>query len=281
LGALNVTILGDLYRGAERTTAMGYNASVLSVGTGLYPALGGALAVFGWYFPFFLPLLAIPVALAVLFMLDNPEPHVTGKLGEYLRETMRAALRPQVLTLFAAGVVTFVLIYGPYLTFFPFLLTQSFDASPVFIGVVMSVTSLATGVAAYRLGALAARFSERSLVKAGFALYVAALATIPLASNVWLLGVPILLFGVANGINVPSFLAILSGYAPTEYRAAFMSLNGTVLRLGQTVGPVLFGVIYVVFGLPATFYAGGVLALGMVGLLHVAFGDGVPPKAAR
>lgn len=38
LGALNVTVIGDLYSGKERTTAMGYNASVLSIGTATYPA---------------------------------------------------------------------------------------------------------------------------------------------------------------------------------------------------------------------------------------------------
>ncbi len=80
LGALNVTIVSDLYAGSARTTAMGYNASVLSIGTGVYPALGGSLAALGWFFPFFLPALALPIALFVLFVLDNPEPHVRGSL---------------------------------------------------------------------------------------------------------------------------------------------------------------------------------------------------------
>lgn len=60
LGSLNLTLIGDLYGAKSRTAAMGYNASVLSVGTGSYPTIGGALALFGWSYPFLLPLLALP-----------------------------------------------------------------------------------------------------------------------------------------------------------------------------------------------------------------------------
>ena len=49
LGALNLTLIGDLYSGNQRATAMGYNGSVLSIGTAFYPAVGGALAVIGWH----------------------------------------------------------------------------------------------------------------------------------------------------------------------------------------------------------------------------------------
>jgi MFS family permease len=264
IGAINVTLLGDLYRGVNRAAAMGYNASVLSVGTGIYPAVGGALAVLGWYFPFFLPILALPVALAVVLVLENPEPSVEGTLAQYVRVTLRAVWRPQVLTLFVTSVVTFVLIYGSFLAFLPFLLEESFAASPMFIGAVMSATSIATAIVSFMLGDLAQRFGTRALVKAGFVLYAVSLAAIPLATSVWALGVPILLFGVANGLNIPSVLTILNGYAPDQYRAAFMSLNGTVLRLGQTLGPVLVGVAVEVVGLRQSFWVSAAVALAML-----------------
>ena len=63
LGSLNATLIGDLFEGQRRTQAMGYNASVLSVGTALYPSLGGALALLGWYVPFALPIVGLGVAL--------------------------------------------------------------------------------------------------------------------------------------------------------------------------------------------------------------------------
>jgi ACDE family multidrug resistance protein len=69
LGAINVTLIGDLFSGRERTAALGYNSTVLSVGTASYPAIGGALATLGWFYPFALPIAAIPIALLVFFSL--------------------------------------------------------------------------------------------------------------------------------------------------------------------------------------------------------------------
>ncbi|MFQ5703556.1 MAG: MFS transporter [Gemmatimonadales bacterium] len=270
LGALNVTMVADLFAGHDRSAAMGYNASVLSIGTGLYPAIGGSLALLGWYYPFFLPLLALPVALAVLLALDNPEPEAGGSLREYIAVTLKAVWQPQVLALFASSVITFVLIYGSFLTYFPFLLTSSYAASPAFIGLVMSLASVATAITAFKVGTLSERFGSRILVKVGFALYVVALAGIPFARSLWSLALPILLFGVANGLNIPSIMTILTGFAPSEYRAAFMALNGTLLRLGQTLGPVIVGVAVQAFGMSGSFVASSVLALAMLlGLMMV------------
>ena len=76
MGAMNVTLIGDLlYSERELTAALGYNSSVLNVGTASYPAIGGALATFRWFYPFALPLVAIPIGFLVLFSLNNPEPH--------------------------------------------------------------------------------------------------------------------------------------------------------------------------------------------------------------
>lgn len=267
LGAINVTLLGDLYRGAERVTAMGYNASVLSIGTGIYPAVGGGLSLLGWYFPFFLPVLAIPIAITVLVVLNNPEPEPTGSIATYTRVALRSIVQPQVLTLFATSVVTFVLIYGSFLAYFPFLLERRFAASPVFIGAVMSVTSVATAITAFWLGTLSRSWGSRALVKAGFVLYALALALIPFASSVWQLAAPVLLFGVANGLNVPSILIILNGYAPSEYRAAFMSINGMLLRLGQTLGPLLVGAAVRFVGTRGSFLVSAALALATLLLI--------------
>ena len=52
IGSINVTLIGDLFAGRQRTTAMGFNASVLSIGTAAYPAVVGALALVAWSAPF-------------------------------------------------------------------------------------------------------------------------------------------------------------------------------------------------------------------------------------
>jgi MFS family permease len=283
IGALNITIVGDLYSGWRRAAALGYNASVLSIGTALYPAIGGALALLGWFYPFFLPILALPVALLVVRQLRNPEPSSELKLSEYLRNALSSMRDRQALGLFLASLVTFVILYGAYLTYLPFLLRRSFDASPLLIGLLFSAASLATAVTSFRLGRLAQRFTSQALVRAGFALYVLTMVALPLAPSVGALMVPVVLFGVANGIAIPSILTMLTGLAPAEYRAAFMSVNATVLRLGQTLGPLAAGAMLAYQGLPGVYYGSSALALATLGVVGVVVGRGgaAAPAAAE
>ena len=280
LGAINVTIIGDLYDEARRTTAMGYNAGVLSVGTAVYPAVGGALASAAWYAPFFLPALAMPVGLVVVAVLKNPAPASESHLRHYLRRAAMVMRRREPMTMFAASVVTFVLIYGAYLSYFPFVLEQRFGMSELWIGLVMALTSVSTAFGSFGLGRLAHRFGERRLVTTGYVLYVVSVTSLPFARHLSLLFVPILLFGFANGITIPSVLAILSRIAPPDLRAVFMSVNGMVLRLGQTVGPILAGLTYAGLGLSAVFWVGGGVATAMLVTLLATTSTVVPPSTS-
>ena len=260
LGSLNITIIGDLFKGRERAAAMGYNASVLSIGTASYPAVGGILATFGWYYPFLLPFVAIPVGFAVLFGLKNPEPRNKESMGEYLSKAFRSVGSLKAMALFSATVSTFIILYGSYLTFFPLLLSL-FGAQPFIIGMVMSSMSLTTAITSSQLGRMTRRFQERSLLRAAFVLYSISLLLIALSPSLWILLIPTVLFGIAHGLNLPSIQTLLAELAPMEYRAAFMSVNGMVLRIGQTLGPILMGLIFGFAGMSGVFYAGSILAI--------------------
>jgi MFS family permease len=260
LGSLNVTIIGDLYPGKERAAAMGYNASVLSVGTAAYPAIGGVLAMVAWYYPFVLPLLAIPLGFVVLFSLKNPEPKIKQHLKEYFRNVFKSINNRQVVGIFLGCIVTFIILYGPILTYFPLLLGNTFGASPVVIGLLISAMSLTTAYTASQLGKLTKIYSERTILKATFLLYGSALLMIPFIPNLPLFLIPIFIYGIAHGLNFPCFQTLLAGLAPMEYRGAFMSINGMVLRLGQTLGPPLMGVIFSLWGAEGTFYSGACLS---------------------
>ncbi len=270
LGSINVTLIGDLFSGKQRTEAMGYNASVLSIATASYPFLGGLLATFGWYLPFVLPLFALPVAMLVLFKLNNPEPSREQHLKDYLKSAFSSLKNKEAIFYFSASMVVFIVLYGSYLTYLPILLAERFDASSFQIGLVMACMSIATAITSSQAGRLARRFGERRLLFASFLIYAIAMGLIPFVFNIWILLLPVMFYGLGQGVNMPALLALLTGLAPLEYRAAFMSMNGMVLRLGQTLGPVVMGGAFVIGGLELTFWAGSGLALLMFVLLSTA-----------
>ncbi|WP_244963536.1 MFS transporter [Oceanidesulfovibrio marinus] len=263
LGPLNITIIGDLFSGQRRTAALGLNASILALAVAAYPVVGGSLAIFGWYVPFFLPILAVPLGCIVLFKLGNPEPKEQQQIGEYFRAILAGIRNPQVLGLLLATVATFIILYGPFLTYLPVVLHRAFGATSFTIGCIISVASLMTAVVASQLGRLIARFSERRLFKFAFLLYAVACALMAHMDGLWWFVLPIALFGLGQGLNLPSVQSLLTSYAPMEQRGAFMAVNGMALRLGQTLGPLVMGGLYAFFGINGVFYGGSVVAVVM------------------
>ncbi len=263
MGSINTTIIGDLFSGRRRTEAMGLNASVSSIGIASYPIIGGALALLSCNYPFLLSLAAIPIGLIVLTSLHNPEPKNEQSLKDYVGGTWVYMKNPKVAGLFGAGTLTFILIYGIYLTYFTILMRESFHASPFIIGIVLSSISLSTALASSQLGRITRRFSEISLIKAAFPIYGLALVMIPLMPSLGLLFLPAVIFGIANGVSSPSIQTEVTALAPLEQRAAFMSINSMMIRLGQTLGPPLMGLVYVYTSLETTFFVAALLALAV------------------
>ena len=76
---------------------------------------------------------------------------------------------------------------------------------------------------------------------------------------------------------MPAIQTSIADLAPLEYRGALMSLNSTMIRLGQTIGPPLMGLVYVYQGSDATFFAAAALAL-LASAVAIVFGKKKQPK---
>lgn len=265
LGSLNTTLIGDFYKGNNRPTAMGYNASVLSLSTAFYPLIGGLLASFAWFYPFVLPLLAIPVGLFVIFGLKEPEVEKLSNFKLYLKTISKTIFKKEIMAIFILSVLTFIILYGAFLTYLPFLLNQKFSLSAPKIGVVFSLSSITSAIVASQLGKLSNKFGSLTLLKTAFILYLMVTLLIPNINNIYIFVIPILFFGSAQALNIPSLQTALANLAPDNQRGAFMSINGMVLRLGQTLGPLVIGIGFMLNKLSGVFYLASLLAI--LGLL--------------
>jgi len=264
LGSLTVTIIGDLYSKKELVAAMGYNSSIRSIGSAVYPAIGGALAMMGWHYPFILPVIAIPIGFLVLSTLKVPEPENELHIREHLNIVWKKLRNRQVVGLLVIGIIIFVMLFGSYMTCFPLLLGNSFAASPLIIGLIMASVSLIAAVISSQLGKINKLFSRKAILKMSFILYILALLIIPLISQLWLFFIPVIIFGIAHGMSIPVIQALFAEAAPLKYRATFMSVSGMTFRVGQTLGPFLIGLVIGVWGIGGAFYAGAALSVTML-----------------
>ena len=263
LGSLTVTIIGDLYSRKELIAAMGYNSSIRSIGSASYPAIGGALAMIGWHYPFILPVIAIPIGFLVLFTLKVQEPENELHIREHLNIVWKKLRNRQVMVLLIIGIIIFIMFFGSYMACFPLLLGNSFAASPLIIGLIMASVSLIAAFTSSQLGKIARFFSERTILKISFIFYALALLIISLISQLWLFFIPVIIFGIAHGMSIPVIQTLFAEAAPLKYRATFMSVSGMTFRVGQTLGPFLMGLVIGVWGISGVFYAGAILSIIM------------------
>lgn len=274
LGGLNQTVIGDMFSGPDRAAALGYNASVLNVGTMVYPAIGGALALIGWNYPFLLAALALPMAALVLRYLKNPEPSAVPPIRRYLSGAINSVSDGGIMPAYLATLAAFILLYGALLAYFPFLLHARFGASSSTIGLMLAATSVTSMIGAMNLGRISRRFSYKSIITASFVMYAAAFCAILFINSIWLMIVPVMLYGFANGINIPGIQTFLSGNAPMEFRGVFMSMNSMVLRLGQTLGPIFTGIAFHSWGMEGVFYSSALFAAASFIVLAVLLKSG-------
>jgi MFS family permease len=261
LGSLTVTIIGDLYSGKELVAAMGYNSSIRSIGSAGYPAIGGALAMIGWHYPFILPVIAVPIGFLVLSTLKVPEPKNELHIREHLNIVWKKLRSRQIIGLLVIGIIIFIMLFGSYMTCFPLLLGNSFNASPLIIGLIIASVSLIAAFTSSQLGRIVRLFSRKATLKMSFVLYTLALLIIPLISQLWLFFIPVIIFGIAHGMSIPVIQALFAEAAPLKYRATFMSVSGMTFRVGQTLGPFLIGLVIGIWGIGGAFYAGAGLSI--------------------
>ncbi len=282
LSSINITLIGDLFSGEKRTALMGYNASILSIGTAAYPALGGFIAAFGWRYVFYLPLLAIPLGFFVLYGLNNPEPKDHQGIGEYFRRIWKNINQRSVWGIFLVNALVFILLYGSYLTYFPVMLADRLEASSIHIGLVMSVMSLVTASTSSQLGRINKLLPSKSVLLCGSVFYFLSMLLLVFSHSWFQVVLSVIVFGLGHGLLVPSIQNLLVGYASIKERAAFMSVNSMVLRIGQTFGPLVIGLFYTLGRLNGAFWGGALVAVIMfLAILFMQSSDGAKSPVSK
>lgn len=266
LFSLGVTIIGDIYDGATRTKAVGYDLTAIGLGATIFPAVGGALALLGWNYPFALAFLAVPIGLLAMRVMDTPEPENQEGLKDYLAGVLNVIKHRQVIGLFIISILYYIVLLGAFFTYLPIFLEEAFGASALLVGFLLSARALSFSITSAFLGKVTHRVSPQRLIKLAAGFIAVVLIAIPFVQQPWWVFLPAVLYGLAAGVLTPSMQTLLANSAPARHRAAFLSFETTVRRTGQSLGPVLMGVIYSSLGVSSVFYAGALLSLVILGV---------------
>ncbi|MCL5290988.1 MAG: MFS transporter [Actinobacteria bacterium] len=256
----SAVLIGDMFRGDVRLKAMGANVGILNVSGAILPVVGGALALLGWYYPFYLSLLSIAVGVVAL-RLEIPEPERRAGVIEYFRNALRASWRVGAIGAFTASAISFLVLYGAFLTYYTLFLSSFFHATSFNIGIIISTQAVASAIVSFLAGRLRRYASEARLVQVSFVIFAASQALIPLTPSLWFSLIPAAIFGIALGIFYPSLLTIVTSLAPIEERASVTALNTSMIAIGQTAGPLIAGFIFARSGITAVFFAAAAISI--------------------
>lgn len=247
-----ITAIGDLYAGSREATAQGLRFTSSGLSQGLFPLIAGLLVGVAWQYPFLIYFLAVPSALLVAVWFEEParaasadaaaaDGGATTRRAEYVRALLRLVVHPKIGAVLVAFTVPSFL-YLAFLTYNSFLVVEVLDSSPGVAGVLTTVVSLIYAVTASQAGRISAYFGSRviplvaSNVFMGGGLALAALAP----------GVPVAMLGIAVtglgiGLAFSLLRSVLTRLAPEAFRGGLVGVGESVIRLSNTLAPVVLG----------------------------------------
>ncbi|MBE9191166.1 MFS transporter [Gloeocapsopsis crepidinum LEGE 06123] len=259
IAAASLGLLGNMYDGQQRSQALAYATTTLTIAGILFPLLGGWLGNINWRFTFGLYSLGIPLAVVVVVMLrQQTQPTkvnqiASNKLGRVLGDRRVVGL---LLTLGVASIVMYtVVIYAPL------YFKATMNAGAALNGIILAARAIGAAI----ISAFAAQRLLQSLGTAratavGFALMAVTLATLPLLEQLYLILFMAGLFGAGFGIVLPSLYSALADVAPVNLRSSILALGTGAGFLGQFFSPILLSPVLDSSGLPSVFYTAASLS---------------------
>jgi MFS family permease len=269
---INVLIL-NRYDGIERDRVMGWRGSAQSFGGVIWPLIGGTLGGFSWRFPFAVYMLAIPIGLLAIAAVAEPDIQQPARSESKGSPSVFRVFRESPVLLIIYGLMFFgnILLYA-IVIFLPQLL-ESFGISSTFrIGLFITVMTGSGGVTAFIYGKIRSRFTYRIIVTIGVALWTVAFTTISQASGSGMIAIAVALFGVSQGLNLPTVMVWIGDVVPPSFRGRFSSYLGTFGFIGQFLSPIVFAPVFMLVGLKGVFLAGA--GVGAAWFLLLLFGLG-------
>lgn len=265
--AINVLIL-DMYEGPDRNRYMGWRGTAQSLGGVVWPVLGGALGAVSWHLPFGVYTLALPIGVAVAVVIPPALPHNTGKQGDERADPVwRIFLANSALWLIYGLMFTGSVLLYVVVIFMPQLL-ETFGITSTFrIGLFIATMTAFAGAISFVYGHIRSRFAYRWIVLISVTLWTAAFGSLSFAANSSAVILSVALFGVSQGLIMPTVMVWIGDAVPPSYRGRFSSYLGTFGFIGQFLSPIFFAPVMIFGGLRGVFMTGTAIGAVWLGLV--------------
>lgn len=263
---LTIVLIGDLLEGDSEIGGQGLKVFLDRIGYLVFPPLGGLLATIAWFWPFTLYIFVVPLGILVLLWMPETKGSVTNGTWAYLGDILRLTRHPRLMIAFSAGFLRFFLDYG-FLTYFPLFLVRTHGISTATAGFLYVFFSVGAMLTSSQAGRLAAGRDKAQLLFIAFLISGVALVAVPFAPGIWLVGLALFFYGIANGVVSPMQKSLLTQNAPVELRGGIVSFDRLIQQVSKTTSTSVVGLLLVATELPTIFWLLGILSFISVVLM--------------
>lgn len=226
-------LIGDYYKGAAREKWIGIQIASISLSAIILIAIGGALGdAIGSRGPFLLYLLAVPIALLVMWKIFEPE--VIEKNNDTEGDMPWKSVAPILITTLVVG----VFFYTALVKLGDILLISG-DVSPGFIGGVGALFNIGVMLAAVTFMNLKTKPSGTTLLAIGMFSFATGYIGMGLSSTIMVTTVFAFITSLGAGLLMPVMLAWIMNILPINVRGRGTGLWTGMFFLGQFIAPLV------------------------------------------
>jgi predicted MFS family arabinose efflux permease len=253
-------IIGDVYKGLESVHAMSKVSMAIAIGSISAPLIGGGLSIWGWNYPFLFYALSLPFAFVVMTFL--PETRVQKKNSDHkgIFDVLTALKELQIIYTVFLSFAIFFLLYS-LVIYMPFMLKDVYGYTAKEAGLILAFQGITVILMASRVKILASKHSMIKVITAGFALVGLAIISISFAHSIVTVLLLLLLFGAGFGLARTAIDAQIIQISPSDSRGGVLSIHNAMKYVGQSLSPIVLGIVLLHFNLDTVFMASGSFGL--------------------
>jgi len=243
IGPVLIASVGDLYAGEREATAQGVRFAAVGLSLAVFPVLAGVLVSTDFRLPFVLFLAALPVALVVLLVFEEPtRPDAGDATAAGDEDSLFGRLRDPLVVAALVGRAVPSFLWFAFLTYASVVTGRLLGGSAAVAGLVVGLASLGSALGGTQVGRLTAAFDGRGAPLAvTMALCGLGLAGFGLATSLPVAAVAAAVVGAGFGTVLTLYRSTVTGLADAGARGGLVSVGESVGRLGSTAAPLALG----------------------------------------
>ncbi|MEF8848800.1 MAG: MFS transporter [Candidatus Thermoplasmatota archaeon] len=236
--SITVMIL-NLYSRKERNKVMGWRGSSNSLSAAVWPLIGGSLGVFSWHLPFGIYLLALPLGFLAFFFVPSVNSYDRGFGGGKVSIWSVFSDKPVLFAVYGFMFLTNFFLYTN-VVYIPRLLETFEVANPFYISLFLAAMGVSGGIMAAFYYKVKSCFEYRKIVLISLLFWTAAFTLAKFASNVFFVGLSVILYGIGQGLALPTAMVWVGDVVSSRFYGRVGSYLGTFGYLGQFSAPIIF-----------------------------------------